>query len=106
MVFGVNNEKGIRLNGFTPEVVDVANYSLNDLWIHDETDQVKASILVRFFDTHQNDNSLPRPFGIFYTSNRKCYEDEMAEQLDAAIELKGHGKLNDLIRGKNTWEIK
>lgn len=105
LVFGANNEKGIRLDGFKPEMVDLSECSLNDLWIHDEADQVKASLLVRLFDTHQNENTLPRPFGVFYTNNRNCYEEDMAQQINEALNHKGKGSLNELIRGKNTWEI-
>src|ERR1035441_6787856 len=38
MLFGKNNDKGIRLNGISPEVVNLSErkYSVNDLWVHDE----------------------------------------------------------------------
>ena len=41
MIFGKNNDKGIRLDGLTPEVVDISNgkYSINDVWVHDEFDK-------------------------------------------------------------------
>ena len=32
MVFGKNHDRGIRLNGFTPEVVDLATVSLRLIW--------------------------------------------------------------------------
>src|SRR5688500_4750790 len=51
LVFGVNQSKGIRLDGFKPVIVDAAEgYSTTDLWIHDERDMYKAQILVRMFD--------------------------------------------------------
>jgi 2-oxoglutarate ferredoxin oxidoreductase subunit beta len=105
LIFGANADKGIKLDGFKPVVVDLADVSVNDLWIHDEKDQVKASILVRFFDAPSDENTLPRPFGVFYTEDRFCYETEMNAQLAYAIETKGAGDLDDLIRGKNTWTI-
>lgn len=105
LVFGENNEKGIRLDGFKPQVVDLSTTSANDLWIHDETDQVKANILVRFFDEAGKENGLPRPFGVFYTEERFCYEDAMEAQLSEAVSAKGKGDLDELIRGKNTWTI-
>ena len=41
LVFGENNELGIKLDGFTPVVVNLAEgNSVNDCWIHDERDRV------------------------------------------------------------------
>jgi 2-oxoglutarate ferredoxin oxidoreductase subunit beta len=104
LVFGENNEKGIKLDGFKPIVVETANIAVDELWIHDETDLVKAGILSRMF-SDPADSELPRPFGVFYAEKRPCYEDLMAEQLDAATRLKGEGDLDALLRGRNTWEI-
>lgn len=101
LVFGANSELGIVLDGFTPRVVNVAETSPNDLWIHDETNRDKANILVRFFDN----DALPRPFGVLYTHDRPCYEDQLNAQMAEALELKGAGNLNDLLKGKNTWTI-
>ena len=105
LVFGENGNKGIKLDGFKPVVVNSADVSANDLWIHDETDQIKATILVRFFDAPADENALPRPFGVFYQENRFCYEDAMNQQIADAISSKGKGDLDTLIRGKNTWTI-
>ncbi len=105
LIFGENADKGIRLDGFKPVVVNLADVSANDLWIHDETDQVKANMLVRFFNKPTDENALPRPFGVFYTEQRFCYEDAFAAQITEAIAAKGKGDLDALISGKNTWTI-
>ncbi len=105
LVFGENADKGIKLDGFKPVVVNLSEASSNDLWIHDEKDQVKASILVRFFDASAEDGALPRPFGVFYQEDRFCYEEAMNVQIEEAISSKGKGDLDALIRGKNTWTI-
>lgn len=104
LVFGANKNKGIKLDGFKPVIVDLEGNSLNDLWIHDETDRVKASILTRFFDNPATEGHLPRPFGVFYTENRFTYEEAMEQQLEVA-KAKGEGDLDDLLRGKNTWTV-
>ncbi len=85
--------------------MNVADVSANDLWIHDETDQVKANILVRFFNTPSDKDPLPRPFGVFYKEDRFCYEEAMDAQIAEAIATKGKGDLDALLRGKNTWTI-
>jgi 2-oxoglutarate ferredoxin oxidoreductase subunit beta len=51
LLFGVNKEKGIKLDGFTPKVVNLdQGDSADDCWMHDENDMYKAQILVRIFD--------------------------------------------------------
>ena len=106
LVFGDNNEKGIKLDGFTPVIADLTNgTTVNDLWIHDERDRVKAGILSRFFDNPKNANHLPRPFGVFYVEERACYEDRMQDQITQMKAKKGEGNLDALLKGRETWEI-
>lgn len=105
LTFGVGGDKGIRLDGFKPEVVSLNDYSENDLWIHDETDRVKAGILSRFFDNNKEPGHLPRPFGVFYREERHNYETDMNNQVAAAKEKLGEGDLDAIIRGKYTWKI-
>jgi 2-oxoglutarate/2-oxoacid ferredoxin oxidoreductase subunit beta len=107
LLFGENSSKGIRLDGLKPVVVDLAagDISANDLWIHDEKDRGKASLLVRFFDDPKKEDHMPRPFGIFYSEDRICYEDAMQRQLDEALASKGEGDLDVLLQGRNTWTI-
>jgi 2-oxoglutarate ferredoxin oxidoreductase subunit beta len=67
---------------------------------------VKAGILSRFFDNpRKGGDHFPRPFGVFYSESRPCYEDGMSSQIAAAIEQKGAGDLDKLLRGRDTWEI-
>lgn len=107
LIFGANKNKGIRLNGLQPEVVELGNdFSADDLWIHDEHDFYKAQILVRLFDDpHKTGTHFPRPFGVFYETSRPCYEDEMALQIEDIITSKGKGDLDKLLRGREIWEI-
>jgi len=105
LVFGSESDKGIRLNGLTPEVVSLSDYSKEDLWIHDPKEMGKASLLTRFFDDPTRDNGLPRPFGVLYQEDRACYEEAMAEQINKAVELKGEGDLDKLIQGSHVWDV-
>ena len=106
LVFGANKEKGIKLDGFKPVVVDLADgASADDCWIHDDHDFYKAQILVRMFDDPNIAGHLPRPFGVFYETERACYEDQMQMQIDEVIAKKGLGDLNKLLRGGETWTI-
>lgn len=107
LVFGASKNKGIRIDGLKPVVVNLAEegWSENDLWIHDEHDFYKATLLTRLFDNPQKVNHFPRPFGVFYSIERPCYEDTMRMQIEETIATKGKGNLNALLRGKEVWEI-
>ena len=48
---------------------------------------------------------LPRPFGVFYETDRACYEDVMGLQIEEVISTKGKGNLDKLLRGNETWTI-
>lgn len=106
LIFGANKDKGIKLDGFKPIVVDLGNgAAASDLWIHDESDFYKAQILVRMFDDPRIEGHLPRPFGVFYQTERGCYEDLMAMQIEEVVSAKGPGNLDKLLRGNETWTI-
>lgn len=87
LVFGNNNEKGIRLDGLKPVIVDLTTgeYTTADLWIHDETDKTKALILSSFFDMPLD---YPRPFGVIYTEERHVYDEDMQQQIEAVQQKK------------------
>ncbi|MCR6719297.1 MAG: 2-oxoacid:ferredoxin oxidoreductase subunit beta [Chitinophagaceae bacterium] len=105
LVFGAAGDKGIRLDGFNPVVVDLNNgFSKDDLWVHDEKDIYKAQILTRIFDDPRKEGHLPRPFGVFYQHERPCYEDIMAMQLQDAAARKAPD-LDALLKGKEVWTI-
>ena len=106
LIFGSAQNKGIRLDGFHPEVVELGNgFSADDLWIHDERDFYKAQILVRIFDDPKLKGHLPRPFGVLYETERACYEDVMSMQIEEVQKMKGKGDLDKLLRGSETWTI-
>jgi 2-oxoglutarate ferredoxin oxidoreductase subunit beta len=106
LVFGETGNKGIKLDGFKPVIVDVAEGSTNDLWIHDETDLVKATILSRFFDDPSVEGHFPRPFGVFYVdSKRPTFDDMINAQVETAITSYGKGDLDKLIAGRETWVV-
>jgi 2-oxoglutarate ferredoxin oxidoreductase subunit beta len=106
LVFGAGQNKGIKLDGFKPVVVNLdEGHSKDDLWIHDEKDFYKAQILVRMFDDPRIAGHLPRPFGVLYETERPCYEEMMQLQIDEVIASKGKGNLDKLLRGNEVWEI-
>jgi len=99
--------KGIKLDGTKPMIVDLAtgDASANDLWIHDERDPIKASLLTRLFDDPKHEGAMPRPFGVFFVNERATHESKLNAQVALAKEKKGAGDLDALLRGEHTWTI-
>jgi len=101
MVCGKAQDKGIRLNGCRPEVVEVGGkYSLDDLIVHDETDRTLAYMLSQFSYPH-----FPEPVGVFYRGQRPAYEQLVDEQLAQAVELRGDPSLEALFNAGDTYDI-
>ncbi|MEQ9427029.1 MAG: 2-oxoacid:ferredoxin oxidoreductase subunit beta [Cyclobacteriaceae bacterium] len=105
LVFGDDKSKGIKLDGFTPVIVDLKDAGKDDLWIHNENDKIKANILTGFFEHYQDENTLPRPFGVIYKEDRSRYEDLMNAQVEDVISSKGKGDLDLLLKGTTSWKI-
>jgi 2-oxoglutarate ferredoxin oxidoreductase subunit beta len=103
LVFGKNQQKGIRVNGFTPEAVDLSTgeYSVNDLLVHNEHDTTLAAILA---DMTRNP-ALPRAMGVFLATSRPTYEQSIEKQLTHARTKKGDGDLQALLDGDEVWVI-
>ena len=105
LIFGANKDKGIKLDGFTPVVVNLNDgHTVDELWVHDESDIYKAQILTRMFDNPRKPVHLPRPFGVFYQTSRPTYEDMLMLQIDAAKEKKA-ADLDKLLKGNEVWTI-
>jgi 2-oxoglutarate ferredoxin oxidoreductase subunit beta len=67
LIFGAQQNKGIRFDGLKPVVVELSpEITADDLWIHDEADHYKAQLLIRMFDDPRIEGHFPRPFGVFY----------------------------------------
>lgn len=106
MIFGNTNQKGIKLDGLKPVVVDITDAnSVNDLWIHDERDKTKATLLAGLFDDPTKVPHFPRPFGVFYVEDRSTYEDDLTAQIAAITAKKGKTSLDKILSGDKTWII-
>ncbi len=101
LVFGKDNSKGIKLDGFNPKIVSLTDYSKDDLLVYDEKSKELAFILAHMNDTP----GFPMPFGVFLDIDRPTYEDEMTAQVNWAIEQQGRGTLETLLNEGNIWTI-
>jgi 2-oxoglutarate ferredoxin oxidoreductase subunit beta len=103
MIFGKDSDKGIRLRGFTPEVVELGKDGVTeaDLLVHDETaeDPTYAYILSRMWAPR-----FPVPLGVFRRIERPTHDQLLQGQIDAAVAAKGEGDLRKLLFGGETWQ--
>ncbi len=101
LIFGANDDKGIRLNGFTPEVVNVADVDPSELLKHDEAaDSPALAQLLASFDIPD----LPVATGILRRVERPTYEVEMDQQV-ALAQAGGKPSLDDLFAQGDTWTV-
>ena len=105
LVFGAERDKGIRLNGFQPEVVNLTDgkHTIDDLITHDQyaEDTTLANFLAGMSDTPD----MPHPMGIFRSVRHPCYEDLMTSQIRTAKEHSGDGDLEALLNAGETWTV-
>lgn len=102
LVFGAEMNKGIRLDGNVPKVVDIDDkWSTDDLLVHDETDWTIAMILSHF--TYQDE--FPGPIGVLYAVDEPIYEVMLAEQIEFAKKNKGAGDIQTLLDGADNWVV-
>jgi 2-oxoglutarate ferredoxin oxidoreductase subunit beta len=105
MIFGKNQDKGIRLQ---PGKIWIETVTLGqdgiteaDLLIHDETNITMASLLAGM-----RPPDFPVPLGVLYCNPRPSYEQLAFEQIKEA-EAKGDGNanINALLRRGYTWTV-
>jgi 2-oxoglutarate ferredoxin oxidoreductase subunit beta len=103
MVFGKNRDKGIRLRGLHPEVVELGDgVSEDDLLVHDETadDPYLALILSRMWWP-----DYPVPVGVFRRVQRPTHDALLTAQIDEAIAARGEGDLARALNSGETWTV-
>ena len=102
MVFGVDKDKGLILDGSNFKVVKLGkNYSLDDVLIHNMRDKNLAMLLSEITYIPE----LPVPIGILFKEDKPTYDKMMAEQIQEAIQSKGTPDLKKLLLGNNSWDI-
>lgn len=102
LVFGEENDKGIRRNGDSVEIVTLGGeFTEADLLVHDETNLSQAFLLSQLYYPE-----FPEPIGVFYVDDsRPSYNDQLFEQVDSVVESNGEADLQKLVTGSNTWTV-
>jgi 2-oxoglutarate ferredoxin oxidoreductase subunit beta len=103
LVFGKDQNKGIRLNGLNPEVVELGNgIAKDDLLVHDEkADEPSLAYLL----SRMVYPDFPECIGVFRCVERPTYESVLNKQIEDSIAARGAGKLEDLFASDETWNV-
>ncbi len=104
MIFGKDADKGIRINGLKPEVVQLGKDGITekDILVHDETIQDPT---IAFMLARMDYPEFPVPVGVIRAVQRPSYDSLLEAQLNKAIEDQGAGDLTELFRQGDTWEV-
>jgi 2-oxoglutarate ferredoxin oxidoreductase subunit beta len=101
MRFGKKKEKGIRLNGFTPEVVRVADVGEDQLLVHDER---ATEPTLAYFLSRMGPPQFPTPVGVFRAVHKPVYSELLMQQVQAA-QAQRPPDLDALLRQGETWVV-
>lgn len=101
MIFGKGKEKGIRLNGLKPEVVnfDPAKPP-KDLLVHNENGGAEYAFLL----TQLKAPEFPVPVGVFHAVQEPTYDQRMEEQIKAYAKP-GADDIEKLLTGAESWTV-
>jgi len=103
LLFGKDRNKGIRLKGYTPEVVTLGEgINESDLVVHDEknTDPSYSFLL-----SNLEMPAFPAPLGVFRAIEKPTYDFLLKDQIEKAKKAKGEGDLKKLLHGSETWVV-
>jgi 2-oxoglutarate ferredoxin oxidoreductase subunit beta len=104
MLFGKNKEYGIRLRGYTPEVVRLGEGGITaaDVLVHNETveDPTLAFLLSRMVPPQ-----FPTPIGVLRAVRHRTYSEAVYQQVSDVTATKGKGDLNKLLNQGDTWVV-
>jgi 2-oxoglutarate ferredoxin oxidoreductase subunit beta len=103
LIFGKNRDKGVRLNGMNPEIVQLGKgISEDDLLFHDERapEPTLAYLLSRM-----RHPEFPEPIGVFRDVDKPKYDELINTQIAEARKTKGDGDLQKLYHSGDTWTV-
>ncbi len=104
LIFGKNRDKGIRLNGLDPEVVELGKgIAEDDLLFHNERSPEPS--LAYLLSRMRHEDGFPEPIGVFRSVDAPRYDEQINEQVEHAIKEKGRGDLESLFNSGETWKV-
>ncbi|MGI9458343.1 MAG: 2-oxoacid:ferredoxin oxidoreductase subunit beta [Aeoliella sp.] len=105
MIFGKDRDKGIRLNGMEPEVVELGKgITEDDLLFHDE--RAPEPSLAYLLTRMRHQDNVPEPIGVFRAIEAPRYDEMMNDQIEQSQSKHGPGDLEKLFNAGDTWTVK
>jgi len=103
LIFGKDRDKGIRLNGLDPEVVELGKgITEDDLLFHDEKAPEPS---LAYLLTRMRNPEFPEPIGVYRCVDQPLYDEQLNEQIETAREKQGPGDLNEVFNAGDTWSV-
>lgn len=104
MLFGAENNKGIRLNGLKLEVVTIGENGITeaDILVHDahEEDNTLHSLLIQM-----SAPEFPVAFGIIRKVSENSFDENVWKQINYEKENAKFNSVDELMNSGVTWEI-
>ena len=102
LLFGKDRDKGIRMNGLQPEVVNLSEVDEQELIVHNESEDNPH---YAYMLSRMEDPNMPLPFGVLRSVSRPTYDELLLDQVEQAVEQKGRGDLEQLFKSGDTWTV-
>jgi len=103
LIFGRDRDKGIRLHGLDPEVVELGKgITEDDLLFHDEK---AAEPSLAYLLSRMRHPEFPEPIGVYRGVERPVYDELLNDQITAARAKSGEGDLKKLFESGETWDV-
>jgi len=103
LVFGKEDNKGIRLSGTRLEVIElVGNLGLENCLVWDEDEPNPA---IAFMLAQMGPPDFPTPIGVLRAVEAPRYDEGVTRQIEQQIEIQGQGSLEDLIYSGELWTV-
>lgn len=102
LLFGKDRDKGIRMNGLQPEVVNLNEVDEQELIVHNESEDNPH---YAYMLSRMEDPNMPLPFGVLRSVSRPTYDELLLDQVEQAVEQKGSGDLEQLFKSGDTWTV-
>lgn len=103
LIFGKDRNKGIRMNGFGLEAVDLGgDITEKDLLVHDAKNPDPS---YAFLLANMQLPELPVPVGVFRSVEKPTYETMLHAQVAKAKQSQGEGDLRKILFDTETWTV-
>ncbi len=103
VIFGANDELAVTIKDGEAAIVKRSDIDDSQIYVHDIT---KKNPSVAFSLSRLSHGPYgPTPVGVFRKVERETYNQDVSDQIEAAKEAKGDGKIEQLIRSLGTWDV-